>query len=374
MEVLRHEGLKHGIETMLAILSSNPLGRAALRLYAGEIPEDPRLETTVGTIDLRGPVGLGAGWDKTGKTLSAWQILGARYVIPGGVNFYGQAGNPMPRLRTFDRRVGDGGSRVTLNSMGFNSRPVGEFVDNIARQRESGNLTIPVIPQVTVNKEFYEPGMRQAIPNMLAKTVKKVLPVADGISLGLTSPNTLGMRDAQAYDFWKSILETVREEMPGNMPVEIKGDGDGGEERLDMYSRLAAAGMYDIISLINSTALEDIKDKYGAAHLPGGLAGADSEYRRIAVRVVSHVYENVGDTVDIIGLGGVNNGRTAMTLIEAGASAIGVVSSPRQKGLHVIRNIERDMIGIMDTDHEGKSIPQIVGISTSRGPKLRKSA
>src|SRR5439155_15408209 len=102
------------------------------------------------------------------------------------------------------------------------------------------------------------------------------------------------------------------------------GDGDGGEPRLEMYCNLVDRAGIDILGLINSTALPHIKAKYGAENLPGGLAGADPDYRQLALDAVKYVYEAAGDKVDIVGMGGINSADTALNMIKHGASAVAV--------------------------------------------------
>ena len=290
-------------------------------------------------------------------------------MIPGAVTMYRQYGNPMVRLHTFDRQLGDHGKNVSRNSLGFNSLGSEEFVYNICRQREMGDVTIPIIAQITLNKEMYEPANRHMIPGMIAATVKKVMPVADAIELGLTSPNTLGMRDAQdAEEFTYANVMAANETIDGSMPLSFKGDGDGGEERLEMYCRLVERTGLGILSLINSTALERIKVKYMAADMPGGLAGSDPEYQQLALDSVRYLYEGVGDRVDIIGMGGVDSADQAVRMFKAGASAIGVNTAIRKLGLRTMRVIN----GGLSVHREVQAVDlldQLIGSGTSRCPK-----
>ena len=368
-DIWRHEGLKKLFETGLYYAGKHDLGRLAIGHLFGIEDADPRLVTNVGGLELQRPGGVTAGWDKPGKTILGWQSLGAGFMIPGAVTMYRQYGNPMVRLHTFDRQLGDHGKNVSRNSLGFNSLGSEEFVYNICRQREMGDVTIPIIAQITLNKEMYEPANRHMIPGMIAATVKKVMPVADAIELGLTSPNTLGMRDAQdAEEFTYANVMAANETIDGSMPLSFKGDGDGGEERLEMYCRLVERTGLGILSLINSTALERIKVKYMAADMPGGLAGSDPEYQQLALDSVRYLYEGVGDKVDIIGMGGVDSADQAVRMFKAGASAIGVNTAIRKLGLRTMRVIN----GGLSVHREVQAVDlldQLIGSGTSRGPK-----
>jgi dihydroorotate dehydrogenase len=376
-DIWRHEGLKKLVEKGLYQTGRNPLGRLGLKyLIEGGPVDDPLLRTNIGGLDLEGPVGLAPGWDKTGNTIQAWQALGARHITIGGVTLFPQAGNQMPRLRTFDNQIGDHGVDVSLNAFGFWNPGTDKVIYNIQKQKEIADINIPLIVQVTLNKEFYEPQNRHMIRDVLIETIKKILPVADGVSLGLTSPNTKNMRESQddrdfISDITAATAYTVKE-YDENIIVIFKGDGDGGEKRLERYCNLVTyrARTCDVLELINTTGLKDIKSKYGAGDMPGGLAGADPEYQSRAIDSVNYVYERVGDTVDIIGTGGVDSPAQALLMMENGASAVGINSAVRKLGLGALRFIERGLLEEIKGKYpEAANLAEIIGSSTSRGPK-----
>ncbi len=370
-DIWRHEGLKKGVEAGLHLISQRQLGQWALEqmvCFGG----DSGLSTTVGGMELSGPTGIAPGWDKTGKTIVAWQALGANHITVGGVTLFPQQGKHMPRLRTMDSRIGDHGTKVSLNAFGFPGLGADKTAYNIAKQRELG-VKIPVIVQATANKEFYEPSNIDLLPGIMAATVRKILPVADAIGLGLSSPNTIGMRDAQAYDFLYEIVSRVRDEIESSgqeVPIIFKGDGDGGEERLDMYARLATALGIEVFELINTTGLVKIKSKYDVENLPGGLAGADEDYQQLAVDSVRYMYEAVGDKTDIIGVGGINGPERGLRMVRAGASAISINTFVRTAGTRAVKLIEKGMSDSLSSNPSGSDrIAQIIGIDTNRGPK-----
>lgn len=371
-DIWRHEGMKKGAEFALHQLGLRGFGRGILERLAEGGAADPRLAIAVNDLMLSSPVGIGAGWDKTGKSILGLQALGADHATIGGVPFYPQAGNRMPRLLSMDKRIGDHGTAVSLNSYGFYSPGVHKVVHNIAKQRETGAVRIPVEVQITLNKEFYEEGKRHMIPVMIAETIRQALPVADVIGLGLTSPNTLGMRDAQEqYDFIRDCVMAAREAtITSSRRVQLayKGDGDGGERRLDMYCRLIEETELDIIELINSTAQPHVKEKYGAEHLPGGLAGADPEFQQMALDAVKYVYEALGDKVIIDGMGGINTPAQNVAMMRAGASKTSIVTSLQQNRTQAFCLLKQGLLNELDKPPQHQSVKELVGLDTARGP------
>ncbi len=377
-DVLRHEGLKKGVEHALYLGGRSSIGRAALSRLAGEPIDDPRLRTYVSELELDGPVGIAPGWDKTGKTIHGWQAAGARHHAVGGITFFPQAGNRMPRLRTMESALGDHGVDVSLNCFGFWCPGSDKVLYNIQRQKELGEITIPIIPQITINKEFYDGANLDFIGDMVRRTIKKLLPIADAINLGLSSPNTVGMRDTQnsGLEFMSQIIYRAREvtlQSDKYIPIIYKGDGDGGEERAEQYCHWAevSGDRFDAFELINTTALPHIKARYGAENMPGGLAGADSEYQQMALDTVRYIYQAVGSRFDIIGTGGVNSPEQALKMLEAGASAIGVNTGIRRHGIGTVRFLESGLLKLIDQKYpDATSLDQIIGAGTSRGPKV----
>ena len=370
-DVWRHEGLKRGVEFVLDHLSRRESGLWLLEQASGGSIVDDRLATSIGGLALEGPMGVAPGWDKPGRTMAAWHAMGARHGTPGAVVFWGQPGNRMPRLHTFTRYIGDHGNEVSLNSYGFYAPRREKVIYNLERQREAGLVGkengMPIIVQVTLNKEMYDEEHKDHIPHWLAATIKAVLPVADGISLGLSSPNTKGMRIAQDDEKFVVNCVKVALDVADGKPVVYKGDADGGEPRFDIYCRLIDEfGI--IMELINTTGKREIKAKYGVENLPGGLAGGDPDYQQMAVDAVRYVYEQTGG--EIIGVGGIGVGRTgqAIRLLRAGARALGVNTGIRKRGAKIMTSTEREIIDHLDTLPPGRdTLQHVIGADTKRG-------
>ncbi len=374
-DIWRHEGLKKAVELGLSIVQKTELGRWALQKASGGPIEDERLATNIGNIELEGPIGLAPGWDKPGKTLIAWDAMGARHFTAGAVNLWGQPGKRMPRLVTFNSQLGDHGTDKSVNSFGFSSVRWDKAVYNIEKQRDTGLIGLPngmpVIVQVTMNQEMYEEENVHQIAHWLGQTVKKVAPVADAISLGLSSFNTDNMRNAQDDpDFVRRNVEAAKDAAPDGMEIIYKGDGDGGERRLDIYCGLIEE--FDVImELINSTGKSSIKEKYGAGHLRGALAGGDEEFQQMAEDAVRYVYEATGG--NIIGVGGVGVGRPgqALRLVRAGASALAVNTGVRKRKARIMTSTEKEIITHLDTLPAGQdTLEHLIGVDTKRGPKV----
>ena len=371
-DTLRHEGLKEVVEFGLNWTSRYSIGRLLLERLAKPI-HDSRLATSIGSIALAGPTGLAAGWDKTGRVILAWQAAGANFVQPGGIPRYEQPGNPMSRLMTLDERAGDHGIHISWNNFGFSSPGAPAVVSNINRQKQISEITIPVLAQATLNKEMYLRKNKHKIPERIAETVRMIMPIADGIELGLSSNHTPGMRASQdEEEFVYRNVMAAKEVIGDKMPLGYKGDGDGGEERLELYCRVAQRTGLDWLSLINATGRPDIKERYGLSPSVGSLAGSDPEYQQMAVDSVAFVYEAIGDQIDIVAMGGADP-EQAIRLIKAGGSAVGRLSGVRVDGLQAMSKVDRAVLEYMQKSNIA-SLTDLVGTDTRRGAKKTKNS
>jgi len=90
----------------------------------------------------------------------------------------------------------------------------------------------------------------------------------------------------------------------------------------------------------------------------GGMSGP--AIRPIAVRCVYDIYENV--KIPIIGTGGITNGRDAIEMIQAGASAVGIGSAVYYHGINVFQRVVREMKEWM-RENKYSSIKEFMGIA-----------
>ena len=85
------------------------------------------------------------------------------------------------------------------------------------------------------------------------------------------------------------------------------------------------------------------------ANKEGGVSGP--AIRPIAVRCVYDIYGAV--KTPIIGMGGVSDGRDALEMVMAGATAVGIGSAVRYRGLEVFHVILEEMSALMAEEGYG---------------------
>ncbi len=115
----------------------------------------------------------------------------------------------------------------------------------------------------------------------------------------------------------------------------------------------------DAISAINTVSGMAINVEAGKpvlSYVKGGLSGP--LIKPIALRCVYDIYKEV--KIPILGMGGINNGRDALEMMMAGASAIGVGSAVYYDGVEVFGKIVKEMESLMKKNGY-KSVKEIIG-------------
>jgi dihydroorotate dehydrogenase len=360
-ETFAGEGLKSVAEASLHSLGELAIGRKLLETYAagprGRI-EDERLGTEVAGIAFENPLIVGAGWDKKGRALAGLYQLGFAGAEVGTVLPFAQPGNPKPRLWTIDADHG-----VGLNRLGFNSPGMAVVKANL---EAAGPLAFPIGLNVGRNKDTPNEQAAEAHAAVIAELGH----FASYVTLGLSSPNSPGLRELQEPKYLEHLIVTAREAMSAPKPLFIKIDGDRADkEILNGVSLLAEMGVDGIVA-INTSTNAAWKGRYGRRweQESGGLSGNDSAYRSRANQVIRLIYEEYGNDLEIIGVGGVGNTSHLMDKMCAGASAIQIVTAIRPSWGRVAARINRELLATLEK-YQMTSVKELIGVQTKRGLK-----
>ncbi|WP_326600133.1 quinone-dependent dihydroorotate dehydrogenase [Streptomyces sp. NBC_01803] len=303
----------HGLAFGLIRASARVPGLRAL-VRARFAPALPALRVTALGLDLPGPFGLAAGFDKNAVGVDGLTALGFDFVEIGTVTAQPQPGNPRPRLFRLTR------DRALVNRMGFNNEGSAAVAARLARG--------PRGPVVGVNI-----GKTKAVPESEAVadyviSTERLAPHADYLVVNVSSPNTPGLRDLQAADRLRPLLAAVRaaadRAVPGGrVPLLVKIAPDLADEDVDAVAGLALdLGLDGIIATNTTIAREGLATGPAAVQATGagGLSGAPLKERSLAV--LRRLYARVGDRVTLIGVGGVETADDVWERVLAGATLV----------------------------------------------------
>ncbi|MGY4869506.1 quinone-dependent dihydroorotate dehydrogenase [Mycolicibacterium elephantis] len=285
-----------------AATSSRTTRRALMRRLA---PRDPVLASTVFGVRFPGPLGLAAGFDKNGSGLHVWGALGFGYAEVGTVTAQAQPGNPAPRLF----RLPD--DRALLNRMGFNNHGAGELALRLARH-------VPDVPiGVNIGKTKATPPER-AVEDY-AESARLLGPLAAYLVVNVSSPNTPGLRDLQAVQSLRPILEAVLAQT--STPVLVKIAPDLSDQDVYEIADLAVElGLAGIVATNTTVSREGLRTP-GVEELgPGGISGPPVAAR--SLQILRRLYRRVGDRLVLISVGGIETADDAWARITSGASLL----------------------------------------------------
>lgn len=317
--------------------------------------EDSRLKTTIGGLELENPLIVGAGWDKKGRAvLGLWQ-LGFASVEVGSVLEYGQPGNPKPRLHMVS-------SGVAINWLGFNSPGMDIVAKNLERYKKTN---IPVGISLGLNKEVEH----KDAPKAYSTVTNRMYEYAGYFAINVSSPNTPGLRKLQDKEYIVHLIEAVNQSMDDSgrrKPLFVKIAPDLTFEAIDELLQVLVDNSVSGIIASNTSNNTDLKGKYGNKwrNSPGGLSGSDKDYQKMTTDIITHIYKQAGDKLDIIGVGGVHNANSAIEKIKAGAKALQLVTAIRGEGPGVAGKINRGIVEYMEREGIG-SINDMIGVDST---------
>ncbi|MHA1157807.1 MAG: dihydroorotate dehydrogenase (quinone), partial [Alphaproteobacteria bacterium] len=170
---------------------------------------DPRLAGSLLGLHFANPVGLAAGFDKNAEVPDAVLALGFGFAEVGTLTPRPQAGNPAPRVFRL------AAERAIINRMGFNNTGFEPAFDKLRRRAHAGVVGV----NVGANRDS-----AHRIDDYVAGVVR-FSPVADYITINISSPNTPGLRELQGEAALGDLLAAVtaaRDDAARRVPLLVK--------------------------------------------------------------------------------------------------------------------------------------------------------
>jgi dihydroorotate dehydrogenase len=281
-------------------------------------------------IQFPNPVGLAAGLDKDGKHIDSLAALGFGFLEIGTVTPRAQAGNPKPRMFRLPEVEG------IINRMGFNNDGVEACV---ARVRKSKFWQNGGVLGLNIGKNASTPIDQASQDYVIAMSA--VYEIASYITVNISSPNTQHLRSLQSEEMLRSLLHDLSEERKKlsdqygvHKPLFLKIAPDLDQGDIDLIADLLVEFGIDAVIATNTTiSREAVKEmKYGEE--VGGLSGAP--VRAASNQVIKTLKARLGNTLPIIGVGGILSGADAHEKVMAGASLIQLYSGLIYRGPELV--------------------------------------
>jgi dihydroorotate dehydrogenase len=169
-----------------------------------------------------------------------------------------------------------------------------------------------------------------------------VYPLADYVTLNISSPNTENLRSLQSDEALDQLLAAIRarrEELAAQhsrrVPIFLKIAPDLQAAQIDAIAQALTRHGMDGVIATNTTLARDTVQGLPHSQEAGGLSGAP--VREMSNRVIAGLRAALGPGFPIIGVGGILSGADAAEKLRAGATAVQLCTGFIYQGPALVR-------------------------------------
>ncbi len=264
-------------------------------------------------LTFANPIGLAAGYDKDGLGWRGLAAMGFGHLELGTVTPQPQPGNPAPRIF---RLVED---RAVINRMGFPSRGASFLAGRLRNARRPG-----LVLGVNIGKNKDTPLERAGEDYLALQRI--FAPLADYLTINVSSPNTPGLRQLQGQAALEGLLRPLADErrtqarLLGRLvPLLVKLAPDlTGQELDDALAAVLATEMDGVIIANTTLRREGLRSAFAAQ--TGGLSG--EPLRPLNSELVRRTAHLLGGRLPLIASGGVMTAADYREKLDAGATLV----------------------------------------------------
>ncbi|HUZ73339.1 MAG TPA: quinone-dependent dihydroorotate dehydrogenase [Stellaceae bacterium] len=329
---------------LLRALPPEAAHRITIRaLAAGLAPhragtDPPSLGVRLWRRTFPNPVGLAAGFDKNAEVPDRMLGFGFGFVEVGTVTPRAQPGNPPPRLFRLSE------DEALINRFGFNSEGLPAVA---ARLRARSGRPGIVGANIGKNRDT------QDDIGDYVQGVAMLAPLADYLTINVSSPNTPGLRNLQRKSNLSRLVERVMAARQAAVsrdppPLLLKIAPDLTPlERRDIADVALGSGIDGLI-VANCTVARPASLRSRHAPEPGGLSGP--VLFQPSTALLAEMYRLTAGKLPLVGTGGIASGADAYAKIRAGASLVQLYTALVYHGPGLVERIKRDLALLLARD------------------------
>jgi dihydroorotate dehydrogenase len=286
-----------------------------LMRFASKISAEPMpVRTALG--ELANPLGLPAGYDKTGGHLHSLARLGFGYLVAGTFTLSPWPGNPKPRVA---RNKDD---RTLVNALGFPNPGIDAFVRNVS----SKPLGVPLVASIS----------GKTVEDILG-CYSKVQSYVAGVELNLSSPNTPNLRDLREPAAFGELAQALRDTKakPTYLKTPPYIDDPQFDGVIELVKKWESLG-FEGVTASNSIPVEDARMAVGK----GGWSGPPLlDHTK---KAVERIRKSVSPSFEVNSCGGISSSADAVALLELGATTVQVFTALVYHGPALVKSILND--------------------------------
>ena len=332
--------------------------------------KDKLLQQEINGITFHNPVGLSAGFDKNVQLSPLMEDVGFGFASGGSVTLEPRRGNRRPWFHRLPKTK----SVVVYAGMpNYGLEKIGNYIESNKPTIQSMPTVISVA--VIANKSTKDKLGPKVPEEYIVKDVKKAVNyiidnnLASIVEINISCPNA--GKEPFIYPETLEILLKEIDAVDRNIPFWIKMphlyDIDQFDSLLKVIVRHNIQGV-TVANLVKDRTKVEIKDPL-TNEIRGGLSGEPT--RKHSLELIRHTYENYGDKLTVIGVGGVFSAEDAYAKIKAGASLVGLITGLFFEGPQLVGRINRELVKLLKNDGFS-SVSEAVGADFKKKPKKLK--
>lgn len=342
----------------LAMSAASVLGRIpAARAFAEHrwgTPVQPRLASDVAGIAFPNPVGLGAGYDKSGDGIALLSRMGFGFLEIGSVSLWPSAGNDV-RPRVF--RLPD--DEAVIVNYGVPN----DGANIVARRVAGADSAVPVGVNIveTNTGRAVEP---QAVIAELVGAAAAFAPMACFLAISAECANAPGGHPIARVENLRRLLEAIA--AIGSLPpvfIKLRVPADAIDDVLRVTDDFAFVRGFRINTVPARPYEGLITPSSTWEHMPGSLSSPLLGFPAMLESVRAWFARIDRSRYALIASGGIRSGRDAYTALRAGASLVQCVTALVFQGPSLACRINQELATLLQADGID-NVAQIIGADT----------
>ena len=295
--------------------------------------------------EIPNPIGIAAGFDKNAEVFNSLFKLGFGFVEVGTITPKPQFGNPKPRVFRLEE------DEALINRLGFNNIGSEKAAINIKNNSPKGLLGINIGP----NKDT-----KNRIEDYL-NCFRELNQFGNYVTINISSPNTENLRNFHNPQELEDLLKLLNDEktkLNSNTNIAVKISPDININELDVIGNIILKYKIKIVIISNTSDRTRDNLKNINKFEKGGLSGKPIEHKSNIL--INEFYKIFKKKIKIIGVGGVDSGKSAYEKFISGASYVQLYTGMVYKGPNIVNIISEELKDIL-TSEGVKNIEEIIG-------------
>ena len=304
-----------------------------------------RLKVNFLEKEIPNPIGIAAGFDKNAEVYNSLFKLGFGFVEVGTITPEPQYGNPKPRVFRLEE------DEALINRLGFNNIGSEKASMNIKKNTPKGLLGINIGP----NKDT-----KNRLDDYL-KCLRRLNNLSDYITINISSPNTENLRsfhNPKELDELLNAIYAEKNKLNTKLNIAVKIAPDLNSNDIDVIGNILLKNHIKLVIISNTSDATRGNLKNINKFEKGGLSGKPIEEK--SNLLIKEFYKIFNNKIKIIGVGGVDSGKSAYTKFISGANYVQLYTGMVYQGPNIVNKISEELNDILISNGV-ENIQDIVG-------------